>query len=566
MDDRTPADLDRTTLSRREVRKALRRALGHRRTLWLWLLAALLPLAVLLVLQFLWLSDLQRSSSIARRAIYSKVLDIFTKEATSRYYRAAQRALDVSPVLLPEAARPFLAQHFRALGSELARTQFVVTFGTEKNLLVFDPGSSSMISPPPSHDTMAIWVAVAPWSLMAAKGEKLEKAQLVVEERDRSCRLMLRPITDCSSHVIGVAGLVIDEQRFRKEILPQAVRTVLESVDVMASVNKTGSLTISVCDGTGAPVLEEGPGCGVKKALAKRSLSFIFTDWMVLLEDSGESPEAWAQRNFTFNLATSTALAAVLLVAVVLALRAAAREVRLGEMKSDFVSNVSHELRTPLASIRVFGELMRSGRVATPDKVREYGEHIENESRRLCQLVENILDFSRIESGRKVYTFAEADLAEVVRGAVASFGVRTQQAGFTIDLDVPASPGLPARVDAGAVDHAICNLLDNALKYSGSARRAAVRLRRDGGEAVIEVEDHGIGIPRSEQGRIFDRFYRVGTGAVHEVRGVGLGLAIVRHIVAAHGGTVAVESEPGKGSVFSIRLPLGPPVGEAQTP
>ena len=565
MDERT-AEVAGSKLSRREVRKALRRALGVRRALWLWLLAALLPLAVLLGLQYVWLSELQESSSIARRAILTKVLDILSKEAVGPYSKLAHRALDVSSGLLFETSRPALAQHFRAQDGELARTFFVVTFGADKSLLVHDPAMGSMTTPGPSHDIMAIWVAVAPWSLMAAKGEKVEKPSLHVEERDRTCRIVLRPVTDGASRVVGVVGFVVDEERFRTEILPKAITSVLASVDVMASLNKAGGLTVSVCDATGAPVLPGGPGCGKKKGLIRRSLPFVFTDWMVVLNDARESPEAWARRNFAFNLAISTALAAVLLVAVVLALRAAAREVRLGAMKSDFVSNVSHELRTPLASIRVFGELMRSGRVASPDKVREYGEHIENESRRLSQLVENILDFSRIESGRKVYTFAEADLSEVVRGAVASFGVRTQQVGFTIDLDVPASPGLPARVDAGAVDHAICNLLDNALKYSGSSRQAAVRLRRDGGEAVIEVEDHGVGIPRSEQGRIFDRFYRVGTGAVHEVRGVGLGLAIVRHIVAAHGGTVAVESEPGKGSVFSIRLPLGTTGAEAQTP
>jgi signal transduction histidine kinase len=549
--------------SKRELRRALRLALRRRSALWVWMVAALLPLAVLLALQYRWLSDLQESSSIARRAILTKVLDLLTKEAIGPYYKAAQRALEVSPWLLAQTARPSLAQHFKTFGTELARTHFVVTFSAEKSLLVYEPATVSMTAPPPSHDIMAIWVAVAPWNLMAAKGEKLEKAQLLVEERDHACRIVLRPLTDSELHVVGVAGFVVDEQRFRAEILPGAITSVLASVDVMASVNKAGSLAVRVLDARGTPVLPGGVEVDKKRMLIKRNFSFVFTDWIIVLEDSRESPEVWARRNFTFNLAASTALAAVLVVAVVLALRAAAREVRLSAMKSDFVSNVSHELRTPLASIRVFGELMRLGRVVSPEKVREYGEHIENESRRLTQLVENILDFSRIESGRKVYQLAAADLGAVVRGAVASFGVRMQQAGFTVTLEVPDAPGPFAQVDAGAVDHAICNLLDNAVKYSGDSRGIVVCLRQEGEEAVVEVRDHGVGIPRAEQPRIFDRFYRVSTGAVHEVRGVGLGLAIVRHIVAAHGGTVAVESEPGEGSTFSIRLPLRPaPVGE----
>jgi signal transduction histidine kinase len=190
--------------------------------------------------------------------------------------------------------------------------------------------------------------------------------------------------------------------------------------------------------------------------------------------------------------------------------------------------------------------------------VREYGEHIEIEGRRLTQLVDNILDFSRIESGRKVYHFHEASVEAIVQDVVAAFTMRLKGSGFAITVEGPATP-LPALLlDAGSIDHAISNLLDNAVKYSGAGRDVAVRLSRAGDEVLIAVRDHGIGIPASEQRRIFERFHRVSTGAVHEVRGVGLGLAIVDHIVRAHGGEVAVESESGAGSTFTIRLPIAP--------
>jgi signal transduction histidine kinase len=229
---------------------------------------------------------------------------------------------------------------------------------------------------------------------------------------------------------------------------------------------------------------------------------------------------------------------------------------RLSSMKSDFVSNVSHELRTPLASIRVFGELMRTGRVSAPEKVLEYGERIETEAMRLSHLVENILDFSRIESGRKAYSFEDTDLAQVVRAGVAACAARVRPAGFRITADVEAE--LPRlRLDASAIEQALGNILENAVKYSGDAREIAVSAARRGNDVVVAVRDRGIGIPRDEQGRIFERFHRVGGSLVHDVRGVGLGLAIVRHIVEAHQGRVEVESEPGRGSTFSLVLPLG---------
>jgi signal transduction histidine kinase len=234
---------------------------------------------------------------------------------------------------------------------------------------------------------------------------------------------------------------------------------------------------------------------------------------------------------------------------------------KLSEMKNDFVSNVSHELRTPLASIRVFGELLRLGRVENQDKVREYGEYIETESRRLTQLINNLLDFASIESGRKSYKFERVDVSELVSETLKTFGVRLRQHGFRVVFDGPAGPLPPVRVDPGAIAQSLSNLLDNAVKYSYQTGNKEIRvaLRREGDAIAISVQDHGIGIPRDEQKKIFDRFHRVGTGLVHDVKGSGLGLSIVQHIVQAHGGQVTVESRAGEGSTFSILLPVEAP-------
>jgi signal transduction histidine kinase len=238
-----------------------------------------------------------------------------------------------------------------------------------------------------------------------------------------------------------------------------------------------------------------------------------------------------------------------------MAQRSAARATELSRMKTEFVSSVSHELRTPLASIRVFGELLRLGRVAAPEKVREYGEYIEAESRRLTQLVNNILDFAKIESGQKRYRFERADLAELVEETLRTFEVRLRQDGFTVSVRPPPAPLPPAWIDPPAVGQVLTNLLDNAIKYSGEAREIGVALGQQNGFVTVAVSDRGAGIAPVEQERIFERFYRVGHGLVHEVKGSGLGLAIVKHIVEAHRGRVVVDSHPGEGSTFTVELP-----------
>jgi len=315
-----------------------------------------------------------------------------------------------------------------------------------------------------------------------------------------------------------------------------------------------GSIGVTVRNAAGQSVLATREGED-KDASAAARFPFVFTDWTMSLHSPGTTPEQWARANFAFNIALSALLAVVLMSGIALALRAANRAVRLSEMKSDFVSNVSHELRTPLASIRVFAELLRLGRAQAPGKIQEYGEYIEAESRRLSRLIDNILDFARIESGRKDYRFAPADLREVVAGTLKTFEAHLRHSGLRVTFEGMDGALPRIEIDPDAIGQALHNLLDNAVKYSGDSKEITVRLAKDGDALVVSVRDHGIGIPRAEQRKIFDRFHRVGTGLVHEVKGSGLGLSIVQHIVRVHGGRVVVESEPGKGSTFSICLP-----------
>ncbi len=231
------------------------------------------------------------------------------------------------------------------------------------------------------------------------------------------------------------------------------------------------------------------------------------------------------------------------------------REVRLAEMRSSFVSAVSHELKTPLTAIRMFAETLRMNRPADAGTRDEYLDTILNESERLTRLLNNVLDFSKIEQGTKSYHRTPHSLAEIVSFAARAMKYSLEQQHFVLRTDIDGDLP-PALVDRDAIEQAILNLLANAMKYSGDSRDIEMRLRSDNGGAVIEVTDHGIGIEPREQARIFERFYRVPGPETDRIPGTGLGLTLVQHIAEAHGGHVTVRSEPGRGSTFSLCIPL----------
>jgi signal transduction histidine kinase len=251
-------------------------------------------------------------------------------------------------------------------------------------------------------------------------------------------------------------------------------------------------------------------------------------------------------------------LVAVIAAGLVATYRLVRRESEIARLKADFVANVSHDLKTPLSLIRMFSETLEMDRVPDPARRREYYAVLTRESERLSRLIDNVLDFSRIESGRQRYEMAPGPIEPLVHEVVESFRRPLQQQGFTLDVSI--APDLPdVAIDEEAIKQALANLLDNAMKYSAERRHIAVTARRDGDGVAVEVADEGIGIPVAERGRIFEKFYRVGRSETQGRRGSGVGLALVKHIVEAHGGRVTVDDRPGGGSRFTLRLPPLPP-------
>jgi signal transduction histidine kinase len=535
-----------------ELKAVERNVLGGRRILWAGLAAVLAPLAMLMALQYWWLTELEHNSAIARKATLNNYLETITKEVHYFYYKISERTLNLPPELFAQNKLQKAAGFFKKKEIPGARQLFLISYSDKYKLLFLNQESGEMEQPESSQETIAVWAAASPWSYLRKKGTKLKTTNLAVDLHDPRTRIILNPITDDNWQLVGLAGLIVDEEYFKRKVLPEAIDDSLPKFED----GDREELRVVVRDGRGHQMLREGENAPKENDRARRDFRFVFADWSIALQGDFASPEKWARVNFTYNMTLSAILALVLLAGIGLTIRTALREMKLSAMKNEFVSNVSHELRTPLSSIRVFGEFMRRGRVGNPDKVREYGSYIETESRRLTQLINNILDFSRIESGHIAYNFEAVDLEELLAGTLATFSVRLRDKGFEVRYDGPEDPLPEIPLDANAIDRAVANLLDNAVKYSNGDRRIGVELSRNDGGVAIAVSDHGIGIPHDELERIFERFHRVSTGLVHDVKGSGLGLTLVKHIAEAHGGRVTVESKPGKGSTFSIYLPV----------
>jgi len=283
---------------------------------------------------------------------------------------------------------------------------------------------------------------------------------------------------------------------------------------------------------------------------------WLFPDYLLGIRLSGQSIEELAKSRFYNSLILIGALNLLILIGGWILIKNIRKEMQLARLKSDFVSNVSHELRTPLALIRMYAETLEMDRVKSDEKRHEYYRTINQESERLTRLINNILNFSRIESGRKEYKFSEVDINQIIKNVLNMYTYHIEQEGFVLNIELDENVPL-VHADAEAVSEALINLIDNAVKYSKDEKEIAVRTGLSDNSVFLEIEDRGIGIDHKYQEMIYDKFYRISSALVHDTKGSGLGLSLVKHIMNSHGGKIWLQSDTGKGSTFRLLFPLG---------
>jgi signal transduction histidine kinase len=300
-------------------------------------------------------------------------------------------------------------------------------------------------------------------------------------------------------------------------------------------------------------VAEVAPSTNPASIVARLPLGPPLEGFSLAAEISGDDPAAaLAFRNRTFYIGMLFLLYSGIGVGFGLTIREMRRAFKLSRLKTDFVANISHELRTPLTSVRLFAETLKEGRISDPNEVQECLDMLSKESERLSNLVEKLLDWSRLESGRKALERESTGVPALLAQVGEAF--RAQQ--LKVSYSTVVEPDLPeVDVDRAAIAQAVLNLLHNAVKYTGDDKRIQLSARKEGAEVAIEVQDNGPGVRPQDRKRIFERFYRGEDLLSRATEGTGLGLAISKRIVEAHGGRIELESRLGHGSTFRILIP-----------
>jgi len=340
----------------------------------------------------------------------------------------------------------------------------------------------------------------------------------------------------------ALIGFMLYADEFSRSVLLPKLKDVARNEFVLVVLSKSANTLVMSTDDSARGEIRQ------QKAL------WLFPNHVLGIRLKGTTIEEIVRARATRNIVLIILLDVVLVIGAWFVYRSIRREMELVRVKANFVSNVSHELRTPLALIRMFGETLQMGRVKSDEKRNEYYSTIVSESERLTRLVNNILDFSKMEAGKKQYALQDVQVNDVVRNVLATYQYHLHSEGFEPAVNLDAS--LPIiSADPEAVTEAVVNLIDNAIKYSSDDKHLAVYTRATESFVTIEVEDHGVGIADEHKGKVFDTFFRVGSAVIHNTKGSGLGLALVKHIMDAHGGRIELKSEVNKGSTFRLLFP-----------
>ena len=530
-------------------------------------IAVAIPGAVLFYFQFRSISALSQSSAVVLRQLSHAAADDVTHGLQDAlqlpYANVALRVTQAQAEPLDLAAIGPTFEH--GLITEPFVERFYVwsdaTTEHRGEVLGYDRESHGFRTNLPEAD-----VLVQRCRELALEKHAIAVFEATVEGRHTYFQAQLRFRFPARDKLTSFVALRVDAERLRREFIPAFVADHLRNIE-----GPTGfpTLVMTVVDGGNRVLIPTG-GSAPARYVDERTFPLVFFEPELLSFVAPESfkPEVWRVRT-SYGAQTISEivaarerpqrtlmamLAAVMALGVFFIARAAAREVRVAEMKSTFVSSVSHDLKTPLALIQLFAETLELGRVKSVERTHEYYRIINSEARKLTRLINNLLDFSKIDAGLRRYQRELVNLSDVTRRVLESLESQFGHNQFTVTSRLAAD--VPVLIDQEAAVQALENLLSNAMKYSPEHKTIDVEVDRGAGFGVVRVRDNGIGIPLRLQRKIFRKFYRVQTDVGSGPQGTGLGLAIVDHVMRGHGGFVRVDSEPGHGATFSLHFPL----------
>jgi len=341
----------------------------------------------------------------------------------------------------------------------------------------------------------------------------------------------------------NVCGIIINPKQFAEQVLSPQIQSIARNEFIINIINeKTGE------------VLYQNQNFPAQQIEHRRPLWMVPNGSIGILLKDSSIEDLVSQKKYSFIIIISL-ITSSLILGVWFVYTNIKKEIKLAQIKSDFVSNVSHELRTPLALISMFAETLEMGRVNSEEKKNEYYKIISQETNRLGRIVSTILNFSKMEAGKRKFEFIETDLNSILDKILNTYKFHLQNKGFKLVFEKDKNIK-SIYADEEALSEALINLIDNAMKYSGEVKEIKIKTGSANGFAFVEIQDKGIGIAEEDQKKIFDKFYRVPTGLVHNIKGTGLGLTLVKQIVDNHKGGIEVKSKPEKGSTFILTFPV----------
>ncbi len=534
--------------------------------------ALAIPVGALLVVQFRSLQDLERTSAAVLQTLGAQVADSLRQSLTGRFEAPSFEIerIDHLAIERVDLAHVGAALRERTRALSLVDAFYLASIrekGAGDAFEMVTHGAGGAVAFPrfePAGPEAALLVTRAeelaghrvPWGMSTE----------TIDGRPQALVLHLLFDSSARQRVTSFIGFRVDMGRFTSQELPHVLGPLVAEARRRTSL---ATLEADLMDQRQEPVYRSDPVHSLQ-VIEQRQLPVVFfspgimpgqdlcrgcqTEWTLRVGYEEGTAQTIAHASTSGHRTLLAVLGGLMTLGVALAVRTALTEMRLAEAKSHFVASVSHDLKTPLALIQLFAETLDLGRVRSAQRAREYYAIINREAKKLGTLIDNVLDFSRIESGLRMYRLQPVELGQITRRIVTGFGPQFEHEGFEVSLTVDEH--LPrVAADEDAVSLAIGNLITNAMKYSGTSRRLEIAVGHVPRGVMLRVQDHGIGIHRRHQRRIFRKFYRVDDGGADSPRGCGLGLAIVDQVMRAHHGRVVVDSEPGRGSTFTLVFP-----------